>query len=593
MKSANAIAKPRMPPPEYVHWDRDLPSFLAPLLIACGPWFHDRMRRTAFVLALSVLAFAAPAFATPGPDSVVVVANSNVPESVTLAQRYAEARDVPANQVCLLDVPDMEDVDLDVFTMQVLQPLQACLDAGGVRDRIEAALLIRGLPLRVGIPVGGSTQKVSLAAALGVWDSTSSDGTTLLGQDPGAMLMCGSSSCYGAAWSNPYQSGPFEPGWSADQSGVHWQPLLVTMLHARTYDDAGRLLDSALMAESDGPATGEFLFMEGADSARGYLDFENAAVISGLTDRGLSASSVPFDANLTGQTLAAFFTGTAHMGETIEGNTYLPGSLVDNLTSFGAAPANFRDSGESQVSIARWVAMGVAGVHGTVAEPLNNCFPHRRLILDYVDGATLAEAYGAAMPYAYWRNLVLGDPMAAPYAMRPMVQITGASDGDRLSGAVSIHVDATDPGDRGIASIVLYADGVEVARADERHARLLPRARRRRRPSAPGRGARGRGPDRHTALATQGLARALARQRRRIDRVRAADAGRGSERTGRRRRALGCVGDGGRRHGPAARGRLRMPRGSRSREPRLARAGAPGPDSASSSPVVPARSSAR
>ena len=70
------------------------------------------------------------------------------------------------------------------------------------------------------------------------------------------------------------------------------------------------------------------------------------------------------------------------------------------------------------------------------------------------------------MPYVYWRNLVLGDPMAAPYAMRPRSRSPAPATAMRLTGAVSIHVDATDPGDRGVASIVLYADGVEVARAD-------------------------------------------------------------------------------------------------------------------------------
>ena len=420
------------------------------------------------VLGLASMLWAAPALATPGPDSVVVVANANVAESVALAQRYARERSVPSGQVCLLDLPDVEDLSLADYESLLLEPLRACLDASGARDRIEAALLIRGVPIRVDVPVpdGDGTEIISLAAALGLWDSTLTDGTPLLGQPPGRRTMCGTSPCYAADHANPYRGFPFEPGWTVERSGVSWHPILVTMLHGRRFADAELLLDSALEAEAATPATGELLFMNGSDGARGALDTQYDAVIAELTTRGFTATRVPFDANLTGRSLSAFVTGTANLGDTIEGNTFSPGSLVDNLTSFGAVPQNFRATGESQVSIARWVAMGVAGAHGTTAEPLNNCFPNRRFLVEYVDGATLAEAFHAMMPFVYWQNLVLGDPMAAPYALRPTLSVTGVASGERLSGAVEITIDAVDPGMRGIASIVAYLDGVEIARAD-------------------------------------------------------------------------------------------------------------------------------
>ncbi|MCC7542983.1 MAG: hypothetical protein IT379_42600, partial [Deltaproteobacteria bacterium] len=191
------------------------------------------------------------------------------------------------------------------------------------------------------------------------------------------------------------------------------------------------------------------------------------AVIAGLADRGIAdVARVPFDPDLTGRTLSAFFVGTASLGTTIEGNDFAPGALVDNLTSFGAVPQNFAATGESQVSIARWVARGVAGVHGTTDEPLANCFPARRLLLDYVDGGTLAEAYARNMPFVYWQNLVLGDPMAAPYATRPVVRIEGATDGERIVGSRRLEVTATDPDARGPVSIRLWIDGLPVASSE-------------------------------------------------------------------------------------------------------------------------------
>ena len=436
--------------------------FLAAILVLLG---RSRCRAIApFVTVALVLGSGTLARAVPGPDSVAVLSNANVPESVALGEAYAAARDVPDAQVCAIDAPTDVTVALDTFRDRIVTGLETCL--GDSLDRIEAVVVMRGLPLRVEMATTDGMRRVSIGAALGVWRSTIG-GAPILGEPPGTTAMCGGSSCYAARFLNPFRSGPFEAGWTRTTGTIAWQPLLVTMLHARSYEDAEKLLTSAIEAEAMGGADGELLFMDGSDAARGALDFEYDAVIGALRDRGFTdASRVPFDANLTGRSLASFFTGTASLGETIEGNTFRPGALVDNLTSFGAVPQNFEPTGESQVSIARWVAMGVAGAHGTTDEPLNNVFPSRWLLVDYVDGATLAEAYHARMPYTYWHNLVLGDPMLAPYAIRPDVVVDGVIDGEVLDAPRPIAVHASDPEGVGVATVVLYVDGVEVARAD-------------------------------------------------------------------------------------------------------------------------------
>ena len=285
-------------------------------------------------------------------------------------------------------------------------------------------------------------------------------GAPLLGQDPGTLVNCGTP-CYGAAWPNPMLNltTPYQAGYTVTKNGVAWKPLLVTMLHGRSQADAQMLIDSATNAEKNGGAKGTFMFMDSADGptgARGVLDSEFPNVINQLKTLGFTdAQEVPWNADLTGKTLASFFVGTASIGQTIEGNTYLPGSLVDNLTSFGAVPQNFATSGESQVSIARWVEKGVGGVQGTVDEPLNNVFPNRNLIVDYVKGAPLAEAYFRWFPYVYWKNLVLGDPMLAPYAKRPVVTISGIADGATQTDATNVTATATDSTGAGIANITL------------------------------------------------------------------------------------------------------------------------------------------
>ncbi len=429
------------------------------------------MRRRWFSWLIASFCALAPATASafPGPDSVAVVFNSSVPESQALADTYVAARSIPPNQVCGVTTTSQSDIALADYQTQIWQPLLDCLTNGGSVDRIDAVLVMRGMPLRVQIPVGTSSNEVvSLTAALGVWDSTLPDGTTpLLGQEPGQTLTCANNTpCLAARWNNPLSglAGPFSSAFKATQGGAIWHPKLVTAFDGRSYADAGKLLTSALTAEQAGGASGEFLFMDAADSARGVLDNQAPAVIAQLQAAGFTANEVPFDANLTGKTLASFVTGSASLATTIEGNTFQPGAIVDNLTSDGAVPNNFTATGETQVSIARWVAMGVAGVHGTVAEPLNNCFPSRQFVIDYAEGAPLSEAFLRNMPFVYWRNLVLGDPMAAPYAKRPIVTLDGLVDKQAIGGSVPVTVHAQDQAGSGIATIRIYVDGVQ---ADE------------------------------------------------------------------------------------------------------------------------------
>mgnify|MGYP000615942768 CR=1 FL=1 len=408
--------------------------------------------------------------AVPGPDSVAVIANKNIPESIALGKSYIAARQVPKGQLCLLDLPNKEDITLVEYQSKLLKPFEACLNKNGVLKRIEAVLLIRGVPLRVTIPkasVSKRAPRISLAAALGIWKSTQKGKPVL-----------GFPSLGFGSWVNKFTSGPFFAGksapgkaWSYD--GKKWaqlpfihKPMLVTMLHGRTYKDAGLLLKSALDAEKLGGAKGQFLLMKGADKARAALDVQYTKVLSELKKRGFTDVAIePFKTDRTGKKLAAFVTGTAGLKTTIEGNTFLPGSLTDNLTSYGALPLNFRAKGESQVSISRWVAKGVAGAHGTTDEPLNNAFPNRMFLVDYVDGSTLAESYHRRIPFAYWQNLVLGDPMAAPYALRPKITIQGVKDKDKVAGAKALTIEAIDPGKRGIATLTLYLNGKQIAQA--------------------------------------------------------------------------------------------------------------------------------
>jgi len=413
-----------------------------------------------WTLSLLLVALPSTVLAVPGPDSTVVVASSSVAESLGLAQDYAQIRGLPDAHVCAVPVDDRSTIPLAEYQASFEAPLVACLEDRGISDRIEAFVIARGLPIRITIPTEGGNRRVALAALLGVWDSRIVRGERLAGTDFGIEANCGGTPCYAARYRNPYTNGVFSADYAVTVSGVEWTPKLVTMLHGRSYDQARKLIASATTAEALGP-TGRFVFMEAANAPRAVLDGQFPAVQTQLETLGLKVDIVPFDADRSfGFPIAGFVTGTQSIGDTIEANTYAPGSLVDNLTSLGAVPTNFTAEGESQVSIARWIERGAAGVHGCTDEPLNNVFPSRGLMTDYARGYTLAESFLRRMPFAYWRNLVLGDPMAAPYATRPEL-MASVSDGETLGGGTALDFETFD--DRALSSLRLYLDGVEVA----------------------------------------------------------------------------------------------------------------------------------
>ena len=103
------------------------------------------------------------------PRRVVILSNSRQPESVQLAEFYAEKRAVPAANILALPLPEAEDITWREFIDQVWQPVQdelykrrwiegtasSLLDRLGRRryafsgNRISYLVVCRGVPLRI------------------------------------------------------------------------------------------------------------------------------------------------------------------------------------------------------------------------------------------------------------------------------------------------------------------------------------------------------------------------------------------------------------------------------------------------------------
>ena len=432
-----------------------------------------------------------------GPANVLVLHNAWDPESIEIAEYYADARDIPPGQLCSVTEVDPAALTISFtdFETHIQARFRDCMDTLPNPDEIDYIVVTRGLPLRVDIDSGFHT---SLQAMLQVGAGTrTSDGAEIAGLPQALSGGTAYASVYNPLWpgsggtgdftiSNPsanqYTTAPkftqletqprafrrrnVSASGGYDLSG---QMFLVSRLDGFDATDALDLVDRAVAADGSFPEA-PITCMAAADSARGARDPECAYTIEMLQGAGIPAQWIgTHDSALSGEEMSAYLTGTTSLQAAIDGNTYVPGTFACNLTSFGAVPNNFvcDETGEvcpvseSQTSIVRLVRAGVTGAHGTVAEPLNNSFPGAGMLLLYTMGYGMIESAQMTQIYLYWQNLYLGDPLTSPWAERPVLRI---EETDELPINRALHIEASHPA--GVAQLILYANGVRIAEAE-------------------------------------------------------------------------------------------------------------------------------
>lgn len=421
------------------------------------------------------------------PMNVLVVYGSDDPSATEVAHYYETKRSLPTGHLCGLPGidPTVTSIDVPTFFSTIREPIEACIAALPDPDEIDDLVLVRGLPYVVNLP----NYTVSLQAALQVGHSTDSTGAEIAGVGqvtgnasvPNPLFPPGFFNAADSPVTNQYsgwyatggeiirtadQLAPFRRSTAPDSGGFHFagQLFIVHSLDGFDYDDAKALVDRSVASDDTLP-TAEILCMHGADDARSARDPECELTTRMLAGAGVNATFLEsFDGALAGHTLSAYFTGSADIRGAIDGNTFVPGAIADNLTSFGAVPQNFfcNDDGtvcpasEAQTSIARFVRAGVTGVEGTANEPFNNVFPNAGALLHYSFGYTMGESYLFNQRFLYWQNVYLGDPLAAPFAIRPALTIT-ADSGSAVATATHVN---------GVSHIALYSAGAKIGEAD-------------------------------------------------------------------------------------------------------------------------------
>jgi hypothetical protein len=143
----------------------------------------------------------------------------------------------------------------------------------------------------------------------------------------------------------------------------------------------------------------------------------------------------------------------------LDPNTFFPGAMADNLTSYGGLI--LEDNG-GQLKLLAYLAAGAAGSYGTITEPCNypQKFPSPLNYFYQSRGFTLAESYYQSLANPY-HGLLVGEPLAAPFARPPSGSWNSLPDSPLLSGTTNLSLQfAASDANHPVQQVDLFLDGV-------------------------------------------------------------------------------------------------------------------------------------
>jgi len=366
-------------------------------------------------------------------DRVLVIENTNSPTSLEIAKYYMEKRGL--KKVLQISCPDSsldvasESLEFSAFQSAIEKPLREYLAND---SKIDFIVLNKGIPIRLtGAPVGFGNNRPSLDSYLAAIDYFDKPEVLKVVIDEGGFL--------GKCFVNRF--------WNSTERFSHAKHggYLVTRLDGYTTASVLALVDNAIAGEVTKPMGNIFLdsmpLVEPYDTSRiplspvknGQTDMET---ISGLgftewnldlvaASENLAKRGIPVELdrteNFEGNRVG--LTGYASWGsndakfvvENYLSIRFVPGAIAE--TAVSTSGRTFLPSSGGQSLIADLIEARVTGVKGYCDEPFLPAIASPTILFDrYTRGWTLAESFYAASRFVGWEDIVIGDPLCAPYS---------------------------------------------------------------------------------------------------------------------------------------------------------------------------------
>lgn len=367
-----------------------------------------------------------------GPHELLVLANVREPESLEVAAAYMKLRRIPEANLVKLDLGDAVregDVSMspEAFTGKIWAPTQAALRERGIDGHILAWAWSTRFPIRISSSPPVSLQGITFMRNRLPPPRAITDGT----------------------YASPLFAGPDGPGANSfgpqsfdsarlllrEEMPIPSMALGYTGPRGNTAAEVIAMLERGAASDGTSP-DGTVYFVTGDDIRARTRAWQFGPAAAGLRRMGVKAvvtNGFPREADA----ILGIMAGAPTVEPSAAGR-YLPGAMAEHLTS---AAAVFDQ--DNQTKLSRWIAAGATASAGTVCEPMSywTKFPNAQFYNHYRMGCTVIESFYQAVR-APLQLMIVGEPLAAPWATAATARITGIGDGETLGGprVIDLHI---------------------------------------------------------------------------------------------------------------------------------------------------------
>ena len=390
------------------------------------------MKQLVFIFLAAFIASSLRA-ENPG-DEVVVVYNSRVPESKSIAHHYAELRHVPTNQIFGFDLSTGIEMSRTEFASKLQKPLAKTLEqqklwhtgsqlapaTNGQRSHLEWSVKnsrIRYLVLCYGVPVRIAEDPALKEPALENVRPELRRNVAAVDNELALLPRLEQNLPLGGPLGNPLfgktNAAAFHP-----TNGV----LMVARLDGPTPEIARNLVDKALEAETNGlwgrayfdlRSISDPAYKPGDDMLRSAADFARHWGFETVVDT--NASTFPAEFPLSHAAIYCGWYDANASGPFARPQVeFMPGAFAYHLHSYSAV--NIRSATSSWVG--PLLAKGATITMGSVDEPYLTGTPDMSVFVSRFTffGFTFGEAAYASQGTLSWQTTVVGDPLYRPFA---------------------------------------------------------------------------------------------------------------------------------------------------------------------------------
>lgn len=308
------------------------------------------------------------------PENVVVIVNTDQPESVQAGEYYLKIRHIPADNLIKVSIPGSPKKLSAQYFGQLKQEIDAQL-----QPRHQVIVMMWTAPYAV--------ECNSITSAM------------TMGFDP---EQCANSCAPAKHPSRYFNSRSLQP---FNDMGYR----LSMLLPVQSFEDAKALIDRGFASDYSAPAATAYYLTTSDKNRSSRAPFFPPS--GKVAQRYLEIKNLKADSIRDVQDVMIYQTGLVSVPflETLQ---FFPGALADHLTSTGGDLL-----GSSQMSSLRWLEAGATASYGTVSEPCNywQKFPNPAVLLKhYLLGASAIEAYWKSVAWPV-QGVFIGEPLASPY----------------------------------------------------------------------------------------------------------------------------------------------------------------------------------